>query len=341
MRVLLIGGNGFIGRPLTRQLTEAGHEVAIFHRSAEHSPVLPAPQIHGDRNRLADYETEIRQFAPQVIVDMVLSSGPQAEASAAFAAKLQARLVAVSSMDVYRAWGVMHGTEPGDLEPLPITEDSALRRSGRTYPPEVVEKMKPIFTWLNEAYDKVEVERAMMGVAGNTVIRLPMVYGPGDRLHRMYGILKRIADGRPAIIMAENYAAWRGPRGYVENVAHAIALAATSRQAAGRTYQVCDEPTLTELEWQKKIAAHAGWGGRFVTLPREKTPKHLMMPGNTAQQVVASSQRIRSELGYKEVVEPGEALRRTILWEQANPPEEQSFHQFDYEAEDSALQECV
>jgi nucleoside-diphosphate-sugar epimerase len=337
MRLLLVGGNGFIGTPLTNQLIEAGHEVAIFHRSVEGARAAGAAQIQGDRNRLRDYKDELGDFCAHVIIDLLLSSGRQAEELAAIATEAYTRVVAVSSMDVYRAWGVVLGTEPGGLEPMPITEDSPLRTARRTYPPEMVKTMKAIFTWLNEEYDKVAVEQAVMrGGAANTVVRLPMVYGPGDPLHRMHGVLKRIADRRPAIILAEDYAAWRGPRGYVENVAHAIALAATSQRASGRTYHVCEEPCLSDLDWQKQIVAGTSWDGRFVVLPTQKAPKHLLMPGNASQHIVADSQRIRSELGYKELVTIDEAIRRTIAWERENPPAGPSFHKFDYAAEDAA-----
>ncbi len=44
------------------------------------------------------------------------------------------RVVAASSMDVYRACGVLHGSEEGPLEPVPLTEKSALRTKLQTYP---------------------------------------------------------------------------------------------------------------------------------------------------------------------------------------------------------------
>jgi len=337
MRILVIGGNGFIGTPLVGQLLAAGHDVGVFHRTADRSNRAVA-QIEGDRDRLPEYGAELRRFAPQVIIDMILSSGEQAAQLVDLAGELNARVIAISSMDVYRAWGVMQGTEPGGPEPMPITEDSPLRTARRTYPPEVVQTMRSIFTWVNADYDKIAVEQAVMrGSTEGTVVRLPMVYGPGDPLHRLHGVLKRISDGRPAMILAEDHAAWRGPRGYVENVAHAIALASVSEDAFGRIYHVCDEPSLPELEWQRKIAAQTGWRGRWVVLPSRQTPKHLLMPGNASQHLVASSARIRKELGYRETFTMEEALRRTIAWEQANPPTGPSFHQFDYPAEDAAL----
>lgn len=164
-----------------------------------------------------------------------------------------------------------------------------------------------------------------------------MVYGPGDPLHRFFPLLKRIADGRSFALLADDLARWRGPRGYVENVAHAIAIAATSDRAAGRIYNVCEEPTLPELEWQKQIASQMRWTGQFVVLPRAQVPKHLLQPGNAAQHVVVSSERIRSELNYRESVEIREAIRRTIAWEQQNPPPTVNSEQFDYPSEDAAL----
>jgi nucleoside-diphosphate-sugar epimerase len=93
-----------------------------------------------------------------------------------------------------------------------------------------------------------------------------MIYGPGDHLCRFHPVLKRIGDGRRVILVEEGWAAWRSPRGYVENVAAALALAATSARAVGRVYNVAEAPAFTELEWAGKIAAATGWDGQFVTL---------------------------------------------------------------------------
>jgi nucleoside-diphosphate-sugar epimerase len=149
-------------------------------------------------------------------------------------------------------------------------------------------------------------------------------------------VLKRIDDGRKQIIFADDVAPLRTPRGYVENVAAAITLAATSPSAAGRVYNVCETEFFGELDWARKIAAAIHWQGEFVVLPHERTPKHLLWPGNTAQHVVASSERIRKELGFREVVTREEAIRRTIAWERSNPPAE-PLAPFDYAAEDAAL----
>jgi nucleoside-diphosphate-sugar epimerase len=249
------------------------------------------------------------------------------------------RVVMLSSIDVYRAVGISHGTESGPLQEVPLTEGSELRRSLHPYPAEGVQLMRKIFSWVMDDYDKIPAERVVMNdpELPGTVLRLPMAYGPGDPLHRFYPVVKRIADRRRQIIFPETLAAWHSPRGYVENVAAAIALAATDERAARRIYNVCEEPSFSELEWARKIAAAMQWDGDFVVLPIEQTPQHLLKPGNAAQHWTASSTRIRQELGYEEPVAIEEAIRRTIRWERENPPDVAFLAQFDYAVEDAAV----
>lgn len=337
MRVLLIGGNGFIGRFVVAALRNQGHQVAIFHRGTTPAPD-GAPEILGDRNRMADQTSALRAFQADVAVDFVVSSGAQAEELIKIFRGSATRVVMLSSIDVYRAVGIGNGTETGPPEDLPLTEDSELRHNLHPYPPESLQKLRQVFPWVTDDYDKIPAERVLLNdpeLCG-TLLRLPMIYGPGDRLHRFYPIVKRILDGRRHIIFPDTLASWRSPRGYVENVAAAITLAVVDSRAARRVYNVCEEPAFSELEWARKIAEEMQWNGQFVELSAEHTPKHLLRPGNAAQHWTASSARIRKELGYVEPVPVTEAIRRTIVWESEQSPE--AHPGLDYAAEDRALE---
>lgn len=339
MRVLVIGGTGFIGPEAVRRLVQGGHEVTVFHRGRT-SAVLPpgVREVHGDRNALAEQAAALRALAPEVVLDVVLSSERQARALMDVFRGVAARVVALSSQDVYRACGVLHGLEPGPPEPVPLTEDSPLRTRLNTYPPASIAVLRRIFAWLDEEYDKIPVERKVLGdpALPGTVLRLPMVYGPGDPLHRLFPIVKRVDDGRPALLLDERMAQWRGTRGFVDNVAAATVLAVTRPEAAGRVYNVGDADSHSEMEWTRAVARAAGFGGDVLTLPAELTPAHLLPPGNTAQHWTTSTQRIRAELGFTEPVPEAEAIARTIAWERAHPPELLLAH-FDYDAEDTAM----
>lgn len=341
MRLIVIGGTGFIGHFLVPQLLEAGHEVAVVHRPESTVP-LPrgAHSIAADRRRLSDAAAALRTFAADVVVDLILSSGRQAAEMMEVFRGHAGRVVAVTSMDVYRAVAVLHGSEEGPLEPLPLREESALRTKLRTYPPEQVRALQQLFDWLDEEYDKIPVERAVQGDAAlpATILRLPMIYGPGDRLHRFFPYVKRMDDGRPTIVIPEDVADWRGPRGYVENVAAAIALAATSDRAAGRVYNVGEAESWSELEWARMIAVAVGWRGEFVRVPDEQAPPGLRIPGNLRQHWVVDTTRIRTELGYSELVPRDVAIRRTVEWERHHPPPIDPAR-FDYAAEDEVARE--
>jgi nucleoside-diphosphate-sugar epimerase len=340
MHVLVIGGTGFIGPHITGELMRAGHEVTVFHRGHRAVPA-GAREITGDRRRLAESAQRLRALAPDVVIDVVLSSGTQARELMNVFRGHARRMVAVSSLDVYRACGVTHRLEEGPLEPLPLREDtSALRTKLQTYPPAQVHALQQVFGWLDEEYDKIPIEREILGDEGlpGTVLRLPMVYGPGDPLHRFQPMVKRMLDGRRRIIFSAAIADWRATKGYVEDVGAAIAAAALDAGADGRVYNVGEADTLTELEWAQQIAGALNWGGAFYLLPEDRIPPHLRAPGNTAQHWVADTTRIREELGFRERVSREEAIRRSVEWERANPPTGFTMHRFDYGAEDEALE---
>jgi nucleoside-diphosphate-sugar epimerase len=323
VRILLIGGSGFIGRFLVERLVERGHEVAVFtrgERSVTHASGVRA--IRGDRRRLGDSREPLRQLHPEVVVDLALSSGRQASDLMSVFEGGTRRIVALSSIDVYRACGILHALEEGPLEPLPLTEDSALRTRLQPYPADQIRALQNVFGWLDDEYEKILVEREILADPSRDacVLRLPMVYGPGDPLRRQAALLNQMRDLAGEIFFEETMAAWRSPRGYVENVAEAIALATVAGELPHRVYNVAEPDALSELEWAQLVAKAAGWGGRFTVLPRERAPNHLLPPGNLAQHWVTDSTRIRVDLGYVEPVPRAEALRRTVEWERSQPP---------------------
>jgi nucleoside-diphosphate-sugar epimerase len=333
MDVLVIGGTGFIGPYLVRLLAGMGHSVGVFHRGKSRLD-LPAEQIFGDWRDLPKLKLKT-----DIVVDLILASGAQArELMATFHGRAR-RVIAASSADVYRACGILHRLEDGPPDPVPLTEESPLRTKPQTYPPEQIEMIKNMVPWWDDSYDKIQVEQAIMSDPdfSGTVLRLPMIYGPGDYARRLHPVLKRIDDRRPFILYEQGWAAWRAPRGYVENVAEALALAVTNERAAGRIYNVAEWPAYSELEWARRIAAATHWKGEFMVLPSEQVPHHLKPPGNTAQHWELDSTRIRRELGYCEIIPLDEAMSRTIEWERANPPGEFNPHPFDYAAEDKAI----
>ena len=301
MNVLILGGTSLTGPFIVRELCDLGHQVVVFHRG-QTEPELPPDvrHIHGEHQRLADFAGTLRDFAPEVVVDMVAEDNKDGSRTMDLFRGVSRRIVAISSGDVYRAYDVLWGRDIGDIQPTPLGEDSQLRSS--RFPDKGTR-------------DKILVEHLVMSdpELPGTILRYPMVYGPNDG-GRIIEELRRMDDGRPAILMDEAMAGWRGCWGYVENMAHAVLLAVTMDQAAGRVYNVADAEAPPMEQWVEEIGEVAGWNGRVVPLPRVRLPAHLTTAYNFHQHWELDTTRIREELGYADAVDRPEAMRRTVAW---------------------------
>jgi nucleoside-diphosphate-sugar epimerase len=341
-RALIIGGTAFIGPAVVRHLVREGVETAVYHRGQTegdlpegvrhfHDPALTL----GDRRSLSGFREEIEGFDPDLIVDMILLTEQDARILLETLPKAGRQIVMVSSVDVYQAYNRLTGKESGDPEPGPLTEDSPLRQVWypfRSDPPRAEDDPR---RW-TDSYDKIPAERLIVE-AGGTAVRLPMVYGPHDKQHRLYSYLKRMDDGRPAIILDDNLAGWKTARGYVENMAWSIALAGLKAEAAGLVYHVAEEPAFTEAGWVAKVAERAGWHGQILQLSPDALPEGLRSGFDARHHLAVDSSRIRSELGYDEIVPLDDALDKTIAWERDNPPPSGGPSEEDYAREDDVL----
>ncbi|MGB3639933.1 MAG: NAD-dependent epimerase/dehydratase family protein, partial [Rivularia sp. (in: cyanobacteria)] len=128
MKVLVIGGTGFISYQVVRQLINSGHEVTVFNRGETKTNLPQAVnQIIGDRHHLSDYKSEFQKLAPQVVLDMIPYTAKDARDVVDTFQGIVRRVVAISSADVYRARDIIWQRETGIIDPTPLTEDSPLR----------------------------------------------------------------------------------------------------------------------------------------------------------------------------------------------------------------------
>jgi nucleoside-diphosphate-sugar epimerase len=323
MKILILGGTSLTGPFTTRYLLEQGHQVTIFHRGKHQVDLSPAvKRIIGERRKLNEFISEFKQCTPDVILDMLAFTRQDAEMLMRVFKGIAKRVVVPSSIDVYRVFGRLHGTEPGPVDPIPLAEEAPLREKLSIH---------------HEEYEKRWVEQVVMGDPDlpGTILRYPMIYGPNDG-GRTFDLVKPMMDNRPVILLDEKVARWRWSRGYVENVAWATVLAVTHEQAKNRIYNVAEPEGLSYLEWTQRVTHAGGWTGRLVVLPHGRLD---IGSGNYDHHWVVDTTRIRAELGFIEVVPQEEALRRTVEWQRANPPEKYDPKEFDYATEDTILAE--
>ena len=283
MRIIVIGGTHFIGPHVVRLL--AKHEVVVLHRGRD---CADTSHIHTDRTRLpADLHGD-------VVIDMWCMTEEHAKTLVDHLG--DERLVVMSSGDVYRNYDGLRGRYSGAPDPIPLREDAPLRET--RYPYRGSRHAAGTEDFFND-YDKILVEEIVRGPR-TTILRLPAVYGPNDAQHRFAEWLQ------PGAKIDAKQAAWRWTRGYVENVADAIVLAALSDRAAGRTFNVGEADAPTEQEWASMVA------GRRLS---EQTGLSVL---HFEYHLVTDTAAIRRELGYAERIARPDAIAATVSWERSH-----------------------
>jgi len=304
MRVVVIGGTRFIGRRIVEELVARGDEVTVLHRGeTEPDDLVRCDHIHVARKDFSTVAARVRAAAPDAVVDTLAMS--RADTQAVLPYLPDTRIVLLSSVDVYRAFG--HVLNDREGEPVPITEDSPVR--DERYPYRETGG-RP------DDYDKLDVEPAYLE-RGAAVLRLAMIYGEHDPQRREEFILRRVRAGRPRVPVGPG--SWLWTRCYVGDVAAAVLAAVGNPRAAGEVFNVGEPAVRTIRGWAEEILAAAGHEAELVTVPETGLPEDMWITKTVAQPLLVSADKAAEVLGWR-AVQAAEGLRRSVRWHLANPP---------------------
>jgi nucleoside-diphosphate-sugar epimerase len=117
MKILIIGGTGFISSSMTRKLLERGHEVTHFNRGKSGSKKADHPELHyiqGDRDNRDDLRMAAMSDTYDVVFDMVAYEPEQSQMAVELFKDNTERFVHCSTISVYMV---------SDELTIPITED--------------------------------------------------------------------------------------------------------------------------------------------------------------------------------------------------------------------------
>ena len=319
MRVVVLGGTRFIGRAIVEDLAAAGHQLLLVHRGVLEPEGLPdAEHLHVERADLPGHRSALAAFRPDAAVDCRALTRVDAE-TALDALPPDIRLVVISSIDVYRAFGALN--EDRETDPVPLDEDSPVRPNRYPY--------RGKAPGMDE-YDKLDVEDAYLP-RGATSLRLPMVYGERDYQRREEFILRRVRAGRTQIPVGAGM--WLACRSYVRDVARGARLALESSALAGEVLNLCEDRTFSMAMWSRMILEAAGSDAELVRTADELLPEDMKPTGTMTQHIAASARKARTMLDWV-TSDPQETLRTTVAWHLENPPPDSDP---DFGADDRAL----
>jgi nucleoside-diphosphate-sugar epimerase len=299
MRVIVLGGTRFVGRAITEALVAAGHAVLVAHRGVTEPDDLDGVEhLHGDRGEWPRHAPVFAGFGADAAVDVSAGYGPDAMAALA-ALPPGISLVALSSLDVYRAYEALHRGMQTD--PVPLTEESPLRTGRHIDGPK---------------RENLDVEEAYLG-AGATILRLGVVYGEHDYQRRFEPVLRRVRAGRPRLPVGGG--GFLSSRVYVGDVARAVLAALESGRGAGQCLNIVEDQASSMRLFFEQVIAAAGADLELVRVPDEALPPDLQLAGTLSQHLLASPLKAREVLGWHATADP-RVLRRAVAWHLSHPP---------------------
>lgn len=318
MNVLIIGGTRRSGPHLVRELVVSGCRVTCLHRGVSLAE-LPGEvrEITSDRRDPEAFREAVSELEFDAVVDMIALNDADLRLTADCFRGRVGQYIVISSYDVYAAYEAAWFHRPY-REPLPIREDAPKATVRYLYGPKV-------------GYDKGLLEEAAARAWAEegfpvTVIRYPALYGPGDVTPREWYYVRQALDRRPAILAPDGGQAIFS-RGFLENMAHAVSLAVGKREAIGQVYNAADAGQFTVRQIIESVSEVLDHRWNVIEVPDSLMPSHsptqglpyCVDPYHTRPHMLLDTTKIRIELGYHDLVPPGEALERTIRWLAGRP----------------------
>jgi nucleoside-diphosphate-sugar epimerase len=327
MDALVIGGTGPTGHFIVNGLLRRGYRVAMLHSGRHEVAKIPASveHVHTDPFR----EEALREALGARTFDVCVATYGRLRVTARVLQGRCGRFVSVGGGPAYRGYMNAETWRPAGL-PVPTPEHAPLVAS--------------------EAEDAkglriARTEEMVFALHPNaTHFRYPYVYGPYQLVPREWCVVRRILDGRPFIVLPDD-GLTLCHYGYAENLAHAVLLAVDRPDAsAGRIYNCGDEEVPTLRQVVEIVRDALGRPLEIVSLPGALAlpARPLLMQPWTTHRVFDLS-RLKSELGYRDVVPAREALARTARWLAEHPLEHGGMEErvlqdpFDYAAEDALV----
>ncbi|MGD9935366.1 MAG: NAD-dependent epimerase/dehydratase family protein [Dehalococcoidia bacterium] len=317
--VLVVGGTGPTGPCIVNRLLAEGRDVTIYH-SGRHEVEFdrPVEHLHGDPRDPADIAAVLGDRHWDIAV---LTSGRLKALAETLAGRCR-RLVGITGQPVYR--GTMAPT-PGGRLPLPVPEWAERQRDRADYTGKVA-----------EGEDQLMLQHGR-GDFEATVVRYPGVYGPRCILAHEWAIVKRLIDGRRAMVMPGAGMAYF-QRGFVENLGQMVYLAATRPEASGQFFNAGDERVLSARHVAEIVSAELNLPLECVDIPAHWCRGFYPLAQKSS--LVLDSAKSRSLLGYRDVVDVADATARTARWLWENRPADVSpafGGSFDYDREDAII----
>src|SRR5689334_17007639 len=250
MKVLVIGGTSFIGRPLVEELLKGGHDVAVLHRKSKHDLGRRVENLMADRNDAESLGRAVAGRRFEAVYDNVYD-WERGTAAAQIEATVRAcsgdwlnRYIFMSSVAAYGD-GLNH-KESDPLAPDYHANPYVRHKAGSE---------RLLFRMHSQS-----------GLPAVT-FRPPFIYGAGNPFYREQFFWDRLRAGRPIIIPGDGHRLMQFV--YVNDLVKAMVRAMDEPRAVGEAFNIGDPKPVTQAELIEKLAKAANVEPTLVRVPRD------------------------------------------------------------------------
>jgi len=266
LKVLLIGGNRFLGHELALRLRAASHAVTLFNRGTLADALSDrVERLRGDRTS-ADFERVLGGRRFDAVVDFAAFDGDDGRRAAALFQGQVGHYVAISTGQVYLVrQGCPRPARESDYDgPLIDEPQTEYDRGQWTYGV----KKRALEDELRAAWEQRRFPA--------TRLRIPMVNGERDHFRRIERYLWRMLDGGPILLPGGGARVTRHV--YSGAVVKAI-LGLLGREASfGRAYNLAQDETPSLRELLATLARLVGAPAPLVEIDAESVRKAGLDP---------------------------------------------------------------
>jgi nucleoside-diphosphate-sugar epimerase len=333
----ILGGTGFVGRHVARRLADSGWEVTIGARGETTHPPEVTDLQHVTVDRGDDYQLEkALGDGVDVLVDVIPYEIRDGEQLAALR-HLVGGVVAISTGSVYaddQGRTLDEATSEATFPSFPVPIRETQRRA---------EPGDATYSTKKVAIEDILLEQTDIPA---TILRPCAIYGPGDTQCREWFFIKRILDGRPSVVLADE-----GETVFhttsVHNLAELVCLAADNPVHGAFNCGDPDPPNTRRIARSIASVMKHDWQ-EVVPPPAMTTTWEFRNPWGGFRPLLVAMDKAQDELGYEPATSYDEAIVETVAWvleatrdrdwrEVLPKAADYMGNKFDYDAEDAFI----
>jgi nucleoside-diphosphate-sugar epimerase len=305
MKVLFIGGTGFISAAVSRMAVARGFELYLLNRGSRAGEVPGSHALTADVRRAGDLRAALSDLEFDVVVDWIAYTPDDIERDLALFGGRVGQYVFISSASAY-------------LKPPPaylITESTPLGNPFWGY-----------------ARDKIACEERLMRAYQDegfpvTIVRPSMTYDTNLPIAvggwGTYTLADRLLAGRPIIVHGDGSSLWVVT--HADDFARGFLGLLGDDRALGEAFHITSDEVLTWNDIYGTIAEALGVEAHIVHVPSDRLARVApgmegSLLGDKTWSVVFDNSKVKAFVpGFEATIPFRDGIRRTLAWFAAEP----------------------